>query len=163
VGKGVGAYHVKGQATMKVTDSKIEFSGKGPFKVSTDGDKYTFTANLANLDMGERTDHTRADFDCGDKGAHKEAVLVVDKGAVKVPMKDKEATKGSVPGKLTLRKTTKDVTVKYKAVRHGSHVVVSANFSFDYTGFKVPEICKFKGTICVDKSVTISVSDLKFQ
>jgi polyisoprenoid-binding protein YceI len=148
----------------------IKWEGKGgKVEVAVDADKYTFTGTLTALDMGdeERTKHAKQDFKYG---KFPTAKLEVDKKAVKVPAKDKEATEGTVQGKLTFLGKSRSVPVTYKAVREGSHVVVKAHFEFDYTDFRrikkddkdEPDpICRFKGTICVDPKVKISVFGLK--
>lgn len=161
-GIGKGNFKVNGSAKPKI-GPKLKFDGKGgPGSVEgkQDGNNLVFTAKLGGLDMGERTEHAKKDFECGKHGT---ATLTVDKSKLKLP-EDQKETSGSVPATFNYRGKDEPVTVTYKGKRTGSDFhVISASFSFDYTKHNMGEICRFGGTICVEKSVTVSVSGVKFR
>jgi polyisoprenoid-binding protein YceI len=154
-----GSFKIEGAAKPKI-GPKLSFDGKGTVSGEQKGDTIVFKADLKNkLDMGERTKHAKEDFEC-DK--HPEAVLVVQKSAIKMPDDQKE-TEGTVDGDLTLHGVKKTVKVKYKAKRMGSDYAVKGNFSFDYTQFGIKPICRFGGTICVEPTVKVSVNGVKLR
>jgi hypothetical protein len=154
-----GFFKVEGSAKPKI-GPKLNFDGKGSVSGEQKGDKIVFKADLKNkLDMGERTKHAKEDFEC-DK--HPDAVLVVDKAAIKMP-EDQKETSGDVKGELTLHGVTKTVKVHYKAKRMGSDYAVRGNFSFDYTQFGIQPICRFGKTICVEPTVRVSVGGVKLR
>jgi polyisoprenoid-binding protein YceI len=156
---GPGKFRVDGAAKPKI-GPRLTFDGKGPVTAREEGDKLIFEANLKALDMGERTEHAKEDFKCN---KHPKATLVVDKSAIKLP-DDNKRSEGEVSGQLTLHGETKPVKVQYKAARTGSDFhVKSATFSFDYTKFGVPPICRFGKTICVEPMVKVTVTGLKLR
>jgi polyisoprenoid-binding protein YceI len=154
-----GKFKVEGAAKPKI-GPRLSFDGKGHVSAKEEGDKVVFEADLKRLDMGERTEHAKEDFECK---KHPVARLVVDKSAIKIP-EDNKKSEGQVSGMLTLHGETKPVKVSYKVARTGSdYHVKSASFSFDYTAFGVAPICRFGKTICVEPTVKVTVSGLKLR
>jgi len=153
-----GFFKVEGSAKPKI-GPKLNFDGKGSAWGEQQGDKIVFKADLRKLDMGERTKHTKEDFEC-DK--HPDAMLEVQKAAVKMP-EDQKETSGEVKAMFTLRGVTKPVKVHYKAKRMGSDYAVRGHFSFKYTEFGMQPICRFGKTICVEPTVKVSVMGVKLR
>lgn len=159
--KGSPKFAVNASAQVAGKDV-IDFSGSGPFTAREEGDSLVFVASLDKLDMGERNEHTRKDFKI--KGDSK-AKLVVKKADVKLSEGDKAECKDrTVKGQLTFHGETKPVKVTYSAARKGDGFVVrNASFSFDYTQFGRPKICRFLGSTCVKPQVTIKVKEVELQ
>lgn len=154
-----GRFKIEGAAKPKI-GPRLNFDGKGSVRGEQQGDKIVFIADLKNkLDMGERTAHAKEDFECN---KHPDAKLVVEKSAIKMP-EDQKETSGHIKGELTLHGVTKPVRVHYTTKRMGSDYAVRGSFHFKYTEFGIKPICRFKGSICVEPDVKVSVAGLKLR
>lgn len=152
-------FTISGAAKPKV-GPRLEFSGTGPFSAREVRGNLVFSAKMSNVDLGERTSHMRED--CHADG-HPDITLTVDKDKLKIP-DDNQRVVGDVPGSLKFHGQTKNVRLKYVAKRTGSdYHIKDAEFTFDYTSFGIPKICRFKGTICVEPRVTIKVPQMKLR
>lgn len=156
---GSANYQVEAAAKPKI-GPRLEFDGKGPATAKEEGGKLVFKADLKKLDMGNRTSHMKEDFEVS---KHPTVTLSIDKSKLKMP-DDKKKESDTVTGELELHGKKKPVKVKYSVARTGSdYHIKNATFSFKYTDFGIKEICRFKGTICVEPSVTIKVPQMKLR
>jgi polyisoprenoid-binding protein YceI len=143
----------------KALKDKVNIDGTGgPITAKEVEGNIVFETNMEkiNLGMDKRTAHAKDEFRCK---THKVTTLTIPKGALKMP-EDGKTAKGAVNGKLKLNGETGDVKVNYEVTRTGSeYTVKNASFSFDYTNYKVKQICMLM--VCVANNVDIKVSNLK--
>jgi len=135
------------------------FSGESKdVDAKEDGDDVVFTSALSKLDMGVRQKHMSQAFEI-DK--HPKVKLVIEKSKLKVP-EDQKRVSGEVTGKLTLHGVERPVKVKYTVSRTGSdYHIKEAKFTFNYTKFKIEQICKVG--VCVEPDVSVTVTNVKLR
>jgi len=123
------------------------------------GPNLVFVGDLQNnLDMRMRGRHAKEAFETTKYAGVK---LSVEKSKLKMPA-DNERVDGEVDGQMTLHGVTKTVKVAYTVKRTGSdYHIKSASFSFNYTDFGVPRICRL--SLCVEPLIKISIDGMKLR
>lgn len=143
----------------KALKDKVNIDGTGgPITAKEVDGNIVFVTNMDEIKLGmeKRTKHAKDEFRAK---THTTTTLTIPKGALKMP-EDGKTAEGTVTGKLMLNGAPGEVKVKYAVKRTGSeYEVKSASFSFDYTQYKVKQICMLM--VCVAGKVDIKVSNLK--
>ena len=152
-----------GSPAPVVQSSTVKFEAVGPAGLKINGEsggirasetsgKVTLTAPMTEFHtgIGLRDKHLRNALEA-DK--HKDATLVVDRSAIKLPQGGESAS-GAASGALTLHGVTKPAKFTYTITKSGDGYKVHAEFQVNIQDYQIKKPC-YLG-VCVEDVVKIA-------
>ena len=158
-----GGAAVAGAAAPVVQASTLKFEAVGPAGLKINGEsgglrasevdgKVTLTAPMTDFHtgIGLRDKHLRNALEAE---KHKDATLVVDRSAIKLPQAGGSAS-GAASGSLTLHGVTKPAKFTYTITKSGEGYKVHAEFQVNIQDYQIKKPC-YLG-VCVEDVVKIA-------
>lgn len=153
-------------ALKKAGPSEVTFKAVGTGGLKVDGKStevlvseqngvVSFTVPLKSIDTGMalRNRHMLEDLEAAAPG-NENVVFTVERSALKFP--EAGPTQGAAPGKMTLHKQTKPMSISYSASKSGAATTVSGSFPLNLTDYGV-KVRSYLG-VTVKPDITVSFS-----